>query len=529
MRKLILITALLFAVLENFAQASNFDDQWTYFEYIEGKGVGNNLKIILISKYVLRFNNKGVKALQARMAEAKNDFAKQVTERVRMNEDLMSNVYYDLRFDVPNIVSINDYRTWAVTSTESFWNARNENKDLMSNAEPIRDAFIKDREQKGYLIYQVDFTPDTAHYYRPYQQIGENKYAYVNGESSRHFPLSPLWIKEYNKGDIRRELDKLKKESSSLGSSGLTVESDRQNSSSNSSSTGSSSEKSSQNKSGYEELSDVCAREMSYVTIMYNSAKQPGNSSSPGEWDKVIQGCEEFFSLCGSNNYFVNQIYADAKKRKEDINEAAINALSSFATTMATEVFTKYTMYGFSYTGLEFNSAKYSNQQYQKIAFQITGIRKYANILAEIAYAQSPNYVVKINDANGQNYALDTIRRTGGMFNFGFGPNFRLFHNRMHVYADVVNTGFFYKKNFSDEQGMDWILGFSGGVTIRLGKIGVGAVYEYGLNLLKSKVGSELEWFPSSFKTKAELVQPYKMWNGLGLRLTFNFKTGTSR
>lgn len=491
------------------------DEFPAYFVYAEGGRADLKLKVLIISKHIIRLRNSIMPSMDVDIVL---DFDR-IIDVIPKDEIFFNNEPKDFSIwkrDQTNIYG----KKW--TLTWSHFEKVTHDDNSTSAMEKIRESFIRSYLAKGYKVFQVDFNPhlDEGAAYRYYDmKLGK----YVHWEMDRVLPLSPLWIPPYKKGDIRDLLSKLNTTESSPSTGSITIESKDKGEKT------STDKKSSGNKSQKPEVKGIgsyCAGNMGYVTNAFDQASQLIYTNDIKEWKKVIAACEYYFSICGNDNYAVNQMYATAQNKINKTTQMYVEA----AAELIKDVFTPYTIYGFGYTGLMFKPEKYSATEFQKISFQLSSVKKWGNLIGEFGYVKSPNYIVSnLKESSSGIMAVknyDTARRTGGWFSFGAGHSIRLFKNHVIINA-LAQAGYLvYKKNYEEEDGFEAILNISGGVLFRFKKVGIGFDYNYGFlpGPMEKDYSLSTTTSPTSFVVNSKVKEPYKNWTAYGVRILFNFK-----
>lgn len=490
-----------------------------YFVYAEGGRADQKLKVLFISKHIIRLKNSIMPSVDVDMVL---DFSR-IVDKIPGDEVYFNNEPKDLsiwKVDQSNIHG--NSSKW--TLTWSHFEKVTSNDNSTSAMEKIRESFIHSYLAKGYKVYQIDFNPSLDEG-SDYRYLNAKLGKYVHWEMDRVLPLSPLWIPPYKKGDIRELLSQLSKTDASPGSGSITVESK----SKDESSSGNNSSGNTPQKKEVKGIGSYCAGNMGYVTNTYDQANQLIYTNDIQMWKKVVSACEYYYSICGYDNYAVNQMYATAKNKINQTNQMYAEA----AAALIKDVFTPYTIYGFAYTGLKFKPGNFSATEFQKISFQLSSVKKWGNVIGEFGYVQSPSYVVSnlVKSSSGAWVVKndDTARRSGGWLSFGAGPSIRLFKNHVIINALGQSAGFLYKKNYKEEMGFDFIINISGGILFRFKKVGIGFDYNYGFLPGPMEKDDGLSTSETSYVVDAKVKEPFKNWTAYGVRLMFNFKVDDKR
>jgi len=228
------------------------------------------------------------------------------------------------------------------------------------------------------------------------------------------------------------------------------------------------------------------------------------------------------------------QLYDNPRVRQkieENRKVALSNATIAAAETFIEDVFTPYTIYGFSYSGLTYKEETMDPSKFQKLSFQLSGIKKFTNIKGEIGYINTANYVTRhfSRKSYSEDWKFryqDTTRFSGAFLGFGVGPSFRFFDERIILYSTAQFNAMFYKQG---EYGEWWPLilpSIDVGLLLRMGIIGVGVTYDYLFPIMGLETGDSLyDTYVDEQYRKEEIAIPYsKTWKALSLRLLINFK-----
>ena len=493
------------------------DEQDVCFLYAEF-GLPNNdkLKIVVFTSYIYRYrwdygydhpalNTNSVRTMLTNAFHEK-------ANRIKRDEHNTSATISANQVHLKSSIKVE----WAFKSTGSAKGTGPELYQTVTSATTfnlnVRNRILKDYHDKGYKIYQTtldDFYDD---------EIRELKLEEIH-------KLSSLDYETYRPGAMRELARQYQETSSYSGGGGSITITDSNKSSSGNKSNNKSNSNNKSSESNYKPLGDFCASAMSNVNTMWSYAKQTATYSNMKPWRDLIESCNYYFTYCGKDNYTVNQAYQEANSKIGQNTQMYIEG----AEALINDVFTPNTIYGFGYAGLKFKPDEYSPTEFQRISFQISSIKRRSLILGEIGYVQSPNYVVAVTDlgdyGNRIVRKMDTVRRKGGWFSFGVGPAIRLFKNRLVLNGVAQYSGFFYKKNYVDEDGLDMLISLSGGAILRLGQIGIGVDYHYPINVMKLEKDEVLDMGNLNTRTgRKHVVERYGNWKSLGVKLMFNFK-----
>jgi hypothetical protein len=211
MNKILIVTVLLLLSIRLSAQqSSSTAESPAYFIYAAGERTDKKLKVLLISTYIYRAKNFSFPADKIGTGMSL-DFGNTV-RRIEQQEKHFPADYDNIIFTP---VKVNDlygnYQQW--NTTHQYHEDITQNDNSLSALDKIRIALIKDYQQKGYRVYQVNFSPQinganqTSYSYYDEKAAAYRKYEFDNLE-----PLSPLWIPSFKTGDIKTLL-------ASLGSS----------------------------------------------------------------------------------------------------------------------------------------------------------------------------------------------------------------------------------------------------------------------------------------------------------------------
>lgn len=197
-----------------------------YFVYAEGQRTDGKLKVLYVSTYLFRAKNFSLPG-QSTDVSLSLDYS-EVVDKLKFDEDHFPQDYNNIRFGSPVIESFyGSYLNWHPSDIR-FANITSEDNTL-SAMEKFRIAFIEDYIRKGYTVLQYNFNPQingpNATGYRYYDS---KSLSYKPYQFDKLLPLSPLWIRVYQKGDIKAKLATLSERSTS-GSSGLVIESKKEN------------------------------------------------------------------------------------------------------------------------------------------------------------------------------------------------------------------------------------------------------------------------------------------------------------
>jgi hypothetical protein len=408
---------LLLLLASNFLNAQQKPDpvneQWTFFPYAVGERTDKKLQVLIIGTHLLRFktltNGSNVPV------ELSLDFGKMIDE-IQKNERYHPNDYDNIGFSATEIEDLNgNYLKWHGDVIRN--NDLSSTDNTLSAMEKIRTKLIDSYRAKGYKVYQVDYKMDLEHAYG-YYDISVPTYKPMQFE--RLAPLSPLYVRVYQRGEIKDLLSRITKNMGSSGGGGLVIESTNDKKKDNNSGTSSGGSGGGSHKMTDEEIRiDISYRKTLAETAAVEGDRlyQMGTMFYPAALEKYKQAQAQYYS-------------SDVQRRIDEISGwmvlgQSINKLAEGVDNMAANVDpdkkTRWVYWGPVYGGLGGNYDKISNganHQPMEGLIAVTGHRLCFSFETRIGYFKSPvyEYIVTVNANNPETpYKVQTENSAIGL------------------------------------------------------------------------------------------------------------------
>jgi hypothetical protein len=423
MRKTLFLLLLLCSNLSYAQKPDPINEQWVYFPYAVGERSDKKLKVLVIGTHLIRFKSL-VNASNVNV-EMSLDFNK-IIDEIQGNERYHPNDYDNIGFLSTQLEDLNgSYISWNAAVTRD--NDLSTTDNTLSAMEKIRTKLIDAYKAKGYKIFQYNFNPDmspSSAYYR-YYEAATSTYKPLSFE--RLAPLSPLYVRVYQRGEIKDLLSRISKDPGYSGGGGLVIESKDDKKSSNNTPK--------YNSGTTHKMTDEEIRiDISYRKTLAESAAvegdrlyKMGSMFYPAALEKYKQAQAQYYS-------------SDVQRRIDEISAwvvlgQSINALGKEVDNLVANVDpkgkTRWLNWGLTYSGLGGNYDKIkngANHQPMEGLLVITGHRLCLSFEMRMGYYGSPvyEYDVTVNASTRETpYKVQTENGAIGM-GFSGGLNIPL-------------------------------------------------------------------------------------------------------
>jgi len=500
--KSMLVVALIWIAIP--VQGKKPDSPAYLIVYYKMNWADGDVKYLFMSKYLIQcpdYNeHNGMAELTSFSTNLWNQFNDVIVQKIVQDEWDPTLSVRDGVHDVPE--EVQEISEWSVEGGNNgefiFYDDVDRQDSPLQAALKVRNQIIKEAKDEGYTIRQVSFLPksgDTngSDYDFSFYDGDRNKHLYCNISITN--PLSIYEVVPYSKGEVKKEVEGH----------------ETKRSSSNNSST--SSQSSSESSETVDPRIQMSVRLVTEGDYYYNQ----------GRYDLAIDKYNQALQL--TNIPSIRKKIEDTQKQAR--SEFMVNATQE----LAHDIFTPYTIYGISYSGLTYSKEKFDPTKFTKISFQLSGIKRFINLKGEIGYLKTPNFIYGNYTGLGSgtfklNYT-DTTRFSGIFAGFGFGPNIRLFDNRLILYGTVQFNALFYT-DLKNEISPMLIPSVDAGILLRFGEFGLGVSYDYLYVVLeKMRVDDTLNDVDYSKEPRIyeKVISPFNThWNAFTLRLLFNFQ-----
>ena len=370
-------------------------EQPVYFVYATGQRTDQQLKVLIISTYILRSRNFAF-PYQPAATSMSLDFNGIIT-RIENNERYFTTDYDNVHFNPVQVAGLyGDYLKWNIQLPyhEDLSAADN----TLTAIEKVRASLIEDHIRKGYRVYQVRFTPlvdgENLSGYRYYDTHSSSyKKLVLDGVS----PLSPLWIAPYRKGDIKGMLAGLGSSLKRSNSGGIVIED--AGSSRKSSSYSSSSKKKSEDPDRWKRQAELNRWQAGYLEAQGDSLYERGALFYPQALQKYQQAQQLYAtsrvqSKINNINGLIGGVQAIIQAGESV--EKAIEAADPHKKTRFVQGFVNYTGLLGSYG----NITNPHKQSPMGAFFGVNGHRAFLSFEARIGYMVSPVYEYTVGGLN---------------------------------------------------------------------------------------------------------------------------------
>lgn len=223
MNRFLTVTVLLLLSTRVCAQkAAPVAERPAYFIYSAGERTDKKLKVLIISTYIYRAKNFAFPHDKISTGMSL-DFSKKIL-RIEQEEKHFPADYDNIIFSPMKVADIyGNFQQWNIT--HQYYDGITQGDNSLTALEKIRTALIKDYQQRGYRVYQVNFIPEiNGANQTSYKYYDEQSKTYGTCEFDNLEPLSPLWIPPFRKGDIKSLLAGMSNNTTTSGGS-LVIES----------------------------------------------------------------------------------------------------------------------------------------------------------------------------------------------------------------------------------------------------------------------------------------------------------------
>jgi hypothetical protein len=208
--KKMLALVLFSIVFHNCINAQNvvpINKQWIFFPYATGERTDKKLKVMIIGTHLIR--HKDLAAGQPIVGEVAMslDF-REVLSKIESDELVYAAAYDNIKYDKIELQELQgEYLNWHATDIRE--NDLVPSDNTLSAMEKIRTMLIDTYRKNGYKIYQFNFSPGS----HQYKDMGSSTFKTYQFEKLS--PLSPLYVKVYEKGEIKNLLSQFNSTSKS--------------------------------------------------------------------------------------------------------------------------------------------------------------------------------------------------------------------------------------------------------------------------------------------------------------------------
>jgi hypothetical protein len=197
-----ILSLLLFSLMfHNFTlaqKATPVNEQWVFFPYATGERTDKKLKVMIIGTHLIR--HKDLAAGQPIVGDVAMslDF-REILGKMESDELAFAADYDNIKYDKIELEQLEGYyQKWNATTNRE--NDLVPSDNTLSAMEKIRNKLIDTYKKNGYKVYQFNFSPG-SHQYKDMSSSTFKTYQF-----EKLAPLSPLYVKVYEKGEIKNLL-----------------------------------------------------------------------------------------------------------------------------------------------------------------------------------------------------------------------------------------------------------------------------------------------------------------------------------
>lgn len=401
------------------------NEQWVFFPYATGERTDKKLKVMIIGTHLIRHKNLSAGQPDVGNTAMSLDF-REMLHSIEFDELKYAADYDNIKYDKIELEELQgDYLKWHATDVRE--NNLLSSDNTLSAMEKIRTTLIDKYKKDGYKIYQFNFSPG-SHQYKDLPSS-----TYKTYEFEKLSPLSPLYVKVYEKGEIKNLLAQLSNASkSSTGYLTITSKDEKKD-----------------EKTNNKPVSGGTIHKMTDEEIRIDiSYRKTLAESDAVEGDRLYKLGVTFYpaALQKYKQAQANYYSPDVQRRVDEITSWLTlgqlivdggKALDNLAEKVDPNKKTRWAYMGFNYTGFGGNYSKIKNGADHKpmeglVAF--TGHRLFISFEMRMGYYASPVYEYVVTGVSNSSTPY-TIQAQNGAIGLGLSGGINIPLKSLVLYA----------------------------------------------------------------------------------------------